>query len=684
MAIGADSSSYSSGDPDLDAKRRLAMAMMQQGLDSSPIASPWQGVARIAQAMIGGYNMNNLATQASDSVNNRADALLTALTGKPASTAPGTIPGSGSVASAPPAVPGAPSAAAPVSTDDFLTKFEKGQEGFTATPKPDYSQTSIGYGTKAAPGQTSISEPDASAALQTELGKARGLVQAFNPNLSKPQEDALTDLTYNAGPGWMNHGLGGAVKNGNWQVASQLFEQYDHAGGQELPGLKARRQALAGNLLITGDQAPPDQTAASGPPGVTSSPMPNIPGATVTPMTGSPSQAMTPMPVGPTPPMGGNQFAGPGAPTAGMPPPGGPPPAAPPPAAAPSGNGFDPKIVAVAAPLLRSPNPQDRALGTQMLMDERTRIMNPKTMNVKTASGDELTLQQNPAGGQFNIDPVTGKQIADVSGVAGPGAAPAPMPAGPAGPAGPGAPPAAVPGYSGQPQSSIYAIPPPPPGANIAKYRQEAATKMADEMDNDRTKTEGAINYLKQSVDAQDLFNKPLDGDSYGRTYGDVIGPYAKPATNQKVQPDGSGIASMVEEPLGIVGSLLDPASDLQGVRKLVGRVDPDVSLGNKARGVVDKSLTALQQLDLQQIYGKRVPVAGINQQAAASASVNAENKQTVMEQLGVRQVASINTIQQAVNNGLIDPRSLDPSVIAAAKKLGRPIIVNGQPLGGQ
>jgi hypothetical protein len=47
----------------IDQKRRLAMAMMQQGVDSSPIASPWQGAARIMQAVMGGYGMNQANQQ---------------------------------------------------------------------------------------------------------------------------------------------------------------------------------------------------------------------------------------------------------------------------------------------------------------------------------------------------------------------------------------------------------------------------------------------------------------------------------------------------------------------------------------------------------------------------------------------------------------------------------------------
>jgi spore germination cell wall hydrolase CwlJ-like protein len=39
----------------LAAQRRIAEAMMQQGMDTSPIRSPWQGINRVAQSLVGTY-----------------------------------------------------------------------------------------------------------------------------------------------------------------------------------------------------------------------------------------------------------------------------------------------------------------------------------------------------------------------------------------------------------------------------------------------------------------------------------------------------------------------------------------------------------------------------------------------------------------------------------------------------
>src|SRR5690349_13963490 len=61
MAIGPqDSFVWGSGGAQLtptqiDAQRKVAQALLAQGSDFSPVASPWQGAARVAQAMLGGF-----------------------------------------------------------------------------------------------------------------------------------------------------------------------------------------------------------------------------------------------------------------------------------------------------------------------------------------------------------------------------------------------------------------------------------------------------------------------------------------------------------------------------------------------------------------------------------------------------------------------------------------------------
>jgi lysozyme len=142
----------------------------------------------------------------------------------------------------------------------------KGFEGYSAAPVWDYKQSSSGYGTKAQPGDENI-PPDQLKGIheqrfQDEIGKAAASVDAFNPNLPPGVRAALTSLTYNAGPGWQQSGLGAAVRSGDYDKAREIFLQYNKAGGEVNPGLVARRQKEA--AWFTG-QAQPSQPAPAAP-----------------------------------------------------------------------------------------------------------------------------------------------------------------------------------------------------------------------------------------------------------------------------------------------------------------------------------------------------------------------------------------------------------------------------------
>ena len=63
----------------VDLKRRLAAAMLQQGMQSSPIQSPWQGVARLSEALMGGLAVRRQAQQEQDATGQ----IMSAITGQP-------------------------------------------------------------------------------------------------------------------------------------------------------------------------------------------------------------------------------------------------------------------------------------------------------------------------------------------------------------------------------------------------------------------------------------------------------------------------------------------------------------------------------------------------------------------------------------------------------------------------
>lgn len=129
--------------------------------------------------------------------------------------------------------------------DPGLVDAVKRFEGFVPAASWDYKQYTNGYGTRAtAPGET-IDRATAEQRLQDELLKAQAAAMAVNPNAPPGVQNALTSLTFNAGPGWAKSGLGDAVRAGDWDTAKQHFVQYNKAGGQVNPGLVSRRAAEA-------------------------------------------------------------------------------------------------------------------------------------------------------------------------------------------------------------------------------------------------------------------------------------------------------------------------------------------------------------------------------------------------------------------------------------------------------
>lgn len=67
-----------------DARRRMAVAMMQQGQQSTPIQSPWQGVARLSEALMGGLAFRQQAQQEREANSQ----VMSAITGQPYSPPP--------------------------------------------------------------------------------------------------------------------------------------------------------------------------------------------------------------------------------------------------------------------------------------------------------------------------------------------------------------------------------------------------------------------------------------------------------------------------------------------------------------------------------------------------------------------------------------------------------------------
>jgi hypothetical protein len=90
-------------------RAKLAMAMLQQGSDSSPIRSPWQGAARMSNALFGALMMRQMQDAQSSSWQKALAGMPTAAGG---GLAPGGTPGGGS-----PGLPAQPGALSDLAND---------------------------------------------------------------------------------------------------------------------------------------------------------------------------------------------------------------------------------------------------------------------------------------------------------------------------------------------------------------------------------------------------------------------------------------------------------------------------------------------------------------------------------------------------------------------------------------
>jgi GH24 family phage-related lysozyme (muramidase) len=141
--------------------------------------------------------------------------------------------------------------------------FLKSAEDYRGTPYGDYRQTSIGYGSKARPGETFLSREDAEKRLVEDAKPVR---QYLDKNVKVPltqnQRAALTSFGYNLGTG--QGGLSDLipdVNKGDWRAVADRMGRYIHVRDpqtgdmKELPGLIQRRSNEI-SLLMRPDSEP--------------------------------------------------------------------------------------------------------------------------------------------------------------------------------------------------------------------------------------------------------------------------------------------------------------------------------------------------------------------------------------------------------------------------------------------
>ena len=165
-------------------------------------------------------------------------------------------------------------AASDMTASDEIIDMIKKEEGFAAKPYWDYSQYTVGYGTRCPDDmleeykENGITKEAAEVLLRnyiagTENAINKKLIDKKKLNLTQAQFDALVSFTYNCGSGWMSDTSGifynAIVKGATGSELIHAFLLWCSAGGEILPGLIKRRLSEA-NMYLNGvySRTPPE------------------------------------------------------------------------------------------------------------------------------------------------------------------------------------------------------------------------------------------------------------------------------------------------------------------------------------------------------------------------------------------------------------------------------------------
>jgi lysozyme len=129
--------------------------------------------------------------------------------------------------------------------------FIKQHEGFRATPYKDYSQYSVGYGTRAPNRNMRVNKAQANEMLQKHVNKDIAAIKnAVKVPLSQNQLDSLSSFTYNVGRGWLKgSSVIRSINDGDFKGAARNMKKWNKAGGKVHPGLVRRRRQEAKMFL---------------------------------------------------------------------------------------------------------------------------------------------------------------------------------------------------------------------------------------------------------------------------------------------------------------------------------------------------------------------------------------------------------------------------------------------------
>lgn len=144
-----------------------------------------------------------------------------------------------------------------MAVSDYTLNLLKGFEGYTAKPKWDHKQYSVGYSTRWEPGTPHGTREDHEEALRREAGAVDSYIdQNIKVPLSDQQRAALTSFGYNLGPGAIGRLLPD-INSSNWDRVGQRMMSFTRAGDNPNALVDRRRQEVE----VLSGAAPADRQA---------------------------------------------------------------------------------------------------------------------------------------------------------------------------------------------------------------------------------------------------------------------------------------------------------------------------------------------------------------------------------------------------------------------------------------
>ena len=156
-------------------------------------------------------------------------------------------------------------AASTMEASKSCIEFIKAVEGFSSQPYYDYSQHTVGYGTKCPTDKyfeyytNGISKEEAEVLLYEAVSEIEDainekLIERYGLTFSQHQFDALVSFSYNLGTSWMTYDStlrSALLRDAGEDDLIYAFSLYSTAGGNYLPTLVTRRLCEA-NMFLNG------------------------------------------------------------------------------------------------------------------------------------------------------------------------------------------------------------------------------------------------------------------------------------------------------------------------------------------------------------------------------------------------------------------------------------------------